>query len=264
MSVESFFNEYFILPIINGTGYNIYNTIAYGVIFIVASLLVYKVLIKMKIKIDEKFIISSIPFIVLGGFLRAAEDIMQSAGLGKNILLITPLIYVVVFVIAFFSLVIIKSFTNNFHKPWSFVGIICLLSFSPYLLYAKSFLVEAFATIVFLSLIWIIIIFGLGKITSFFKKINAFVLSSHMFDATTTFVALSNYSYFEQHVVTGFFINMFGPAVVFALKFIVVSLVLLIFDKNFKKNENNYLKFIVLLLGLGPGMRNFLRIIFGV
>ena len=54
----------------------------------------------------------------------------------------------------------------------------------------------------------------------------------------------------------------------FVLKFVVVSIVLYYFDKELNKPEDDqkktFLKIIVLILGMGPGIRNFLRLTMNV
>ena len=104
------------------------------------------------------------------------------------------------------------------------------------------------------------------KIKGFFTNENTFLLNVHMFDATTTFVALTYFNYFEQHVLPGFHIHIFGPASMFILKLVVISAVLYIFDKEMKNDaeKRTFLKIVILILGMGPGIRNFLRMIVGV
>ena len=86
-----------------------------------------------------------------------------------------------------------------------------------------------------------------------------------MFDASTTFVALQFFPYFEQHVLPGFFISMFGPVAMFFIKLPVVAAVLYYLDKDMNEPEKkNFIKIVILILGLGPGLRNFLRLGMGV
>ena len=109
---------------------------------------------------------------------------------------------------------------------------------------------------------------NIKKLSQLFTNENTFLINVHMFDATTTFVALTYFPYFEQHVLPGFLISIFGPVVMYALKLVVVSVVLYYFDKELSKPQDmekrTFLKIIVLILGLGPGLRNFLRMIMGV
>ena len=69
-----FFEDYFIRPTLEHTGYNPVNTITYAVALIIALFLVYKVLMKIKIKPDRRLWIDLLPFVFLGGALRALQD----------------------------------------------------------------------------------------------------------------------------------------------------------------------------------------------
>ena len=51
--MPDFFQQYFIDPVMTGSGYNIYNTLAYAVILVVAAFATYKLLKKMKITIGK-------------------------------------------------------------------------------------------------------------------------------------------------------------------------------------------------------------------
>ena len=92
-----FFQTYFIDPIKYGTGYNIYNTAMYAVLLVLAAVIVYKVVKKMGIRIDKNFLFAVSPYIFLGGLLRALQD----AKIFSTVFLITPLIYVSIFIFAF-------------------------------------------------------------------------------------------------------------------------------------------------------------------
>ena len=83
-----------------------------------------------------------------------------------------------------------------------------------------------------------------------------------MFDATSTFVALQYFGYYEQHVVPSIFINIFSPISFVFLKIVGIVAILLLLDR-FKGDEefNNYLKLIIGILGLGTGTRDFLRLL---
>jgi len=281
----SFIEEYFISPIVQGTGYNIYNTAAYAVILVLMALGTYKLLKLLKINIDSRFFAGILPFIFLGGLMRALEDFSQmtgtalpgliiegSGGIGKNILFITPLIYVTMFVIALAAFLIsvfaAKHTKLSYEKYWFGIGAVICIGFmaafvriaEPNALLLMS-LIFLTLTAIFAGLYRFRDRIGLG----FLSRMNTFILLAHLFDATTTFVALSFFPYFEQHVLPGFLIGVAGPAVMFPLKLLVVGLVLYAFDKDIKdKDRNIFLKIVVLILGMGPGLRNFFRLIMGV
>ncbi len=69
-----FFEENFVAPIIQNGWFNPYNTIAYGAILIIGVVLVYKLLEKLKINIDKKFLLAILPFVVWAPVTRAIRD----------------------------------------------------------------------------------------------------------------------------------------------------------------------------------------------
>src|SRR3989344_5529610 len=113
-----FIQKYFISPIYTGEGYNVYNTAAYAIILIIAAYGVYKLLKKLKIEIDRKFFLGILPFVAMGGALRALQD----SSLTANPLFITPIIYFTIFFIALASLVFSRLLERHtkfaYYKSW--------------------------------------------------------------------------------------------------------------------------------------------------
>ena len=266
-----FFETYFVEPVLTGSGYNIYNTAVYAVLLIAAAFLTYRLLRFMKIDIDRKFFFCILPYVALGGFLRGLEDYFEFAGLAKNVFLITPLIYVSLFVIALASLmfsVLMQKWTKTpYHKIWFVLGVIFNI-----IVISQMRLESSFALFAMLGIAagWVSLLFVARNFTrarTFLSDENMLIMGAHLFDATTTYVALAFFpNYFEQHVLPGFFIGFLGPASMFLLKLIVVPLVLYAIDKELSKEhqKRTFLKIVVLILGLGPGLRNFSRLVMGV
>ncbi len=79
-AVNDFWSTYFVDPIMAdskgeaGAKYNIYNTVIYGLIFFLLFLLVQELLEDLKIEVDERFVIASVPLLILGGTSRVLED----------------------------------------------------------------------------------------------------------------------------------------------------------------------------------------------
>src|SRR3989337_2368655 len=98
MPISEFLQEYFIKPYFENEGYNLVNTLTYGIILILIIYLVNNVLHKYKFKVSNKLISSILPFILFGSSLRVVED----AGiLPQTPLLATPGIYFVVMAFLF-------------------------------------------------------------------------------------------------------------------------------------------------------------------
>lgn len=258
-----FLEEFFINPIIYGIGYNIANTIVYAVILIIALFGVIKLLKKMKIKTNRKLWFDLLPFVLLGGSLRALQDIGFFESLGDlQYLFVTPLIYIFIFLIALASLIISKKWkdiTRNFgmilfgisiifvllnSKNWFGLGIVLGLTF----------------------LVFLITYFYMNFVKSklLLKPENWMPLFAHTLDACASVTAISIIGgYQEQHVVPGFLFSYLPFWVFIPLKVIVVLLIIYIIEKESKREWNWMLKFAIFVLGMGPGLRNTLTLLIG-
>ena len=295
--MADFFQTYYIDPIIYNTGYNIVNTVTYAIILVAAVILTFRMLKKLGVAIDRNFFFGIMPFIALGSVLRGWEDLLEATkasaafldsplrafilvdaqGVPRNLLLVSPIMYITVFAIALSSLLLALALQKlrkiDYHKTWFSTGIIIIAVALSQLKFTDFF---AMSMMLSIAAVWAMAFFAVKKlgiknrihtIERLFTKENQFILSIHMFAASTTFVALQFYPYFEQHVLPGFLISIFGPAAMFVLKLIVVSLVLFYIDKDFSKKDaqkKNFIKIAIVILGLGPGLRNFLRLGMGV
>src|SRR3989338_1217510 len=128
-----FFEQYFIDPITSGSGYNIYNTLAYAALLIVAVFVTYKLLKKMKIAIDDRFMLGVLPYVILGGLLRALKD----ASIVSSFVFKTPVIYIVIFLAALGGLIISKAIEIlkgkrwpqlGYHVIWAAIGFVAVLA----------------------------------------------------------------------------------------------------------------------------------------
>jgi uncharacterized membrane protein len=121
---------------------------------------------------------------------------------------------------------------------------------------------SGFLTVLSLVGVWALVFFGISKLRPKLLSLqNAGILVAHLFDASSTFTALTFYGFYEQHVLPSFLIDKFGPWVMFPLKIIVVWAVLEIIDRS-KEDEflKRFLKIAILVLGLALGLRDFLTI----
>ncbi len=253
-----FIKQYFVDPIIYKNGYNVYNTITYALLFVVFSYLIYESIPK-KIKIDSKFILSSIPFILLGSTLHVLED----AGIFNTFLLITPMVWILLATYAFLSFFI--SFEiyghENYYKLWGALGAIPLLIFLSMI--KVNYPIYLF-NIILSTIISCTIAYIISRRLNFMNKFNMNVLFIHMFDASTTFSALLTGDYFEEHVIGGIFTRIFGPIGMYVLKIPVLLFVFWELEKEKNVKLRNFVYLLIIILGLGPGTRNMLRLIMGV
>lgn len=267
-----FIEDYFIRPLTEHSGYNIVNTATYAIILIVSLFVIYKILIKMKIKFDKNLFLSLLPFVFIGGALRALKDVSFFDFLGVyHILFATPFIYILVFLLAFFSLIISKYLWEGFIK---YFGVILLvISIIPVIFFIKD-VNSAFIILFVAFLSYAVVYFVLKclKIKILSKSYSPYLLLAHLFDASTAFVAVSVIGgYKESGIFTSFFFSEVPGFFFIPVKALIILVVLYFINKeNSKKilsedeiNIKWFLMFSILVLGLGPGLHNFFSILMG-
>ncbi|MCS7106005.1 MAG: DUF63 family protein [Candidatus Aenigmarchaeota archaeon] len=241
--------EFLLKPAIE-TGYTWDKTLTYGIILILAVLLIFKMLKKLKVKIDGKFSLAIFPFVIFGGVLRVLRDL----GILTSFLFATPYIY---FLVAFItiatlliSLLIEKRFRVAYTKVIFLTGFILfslvIVKISPiYLTRALYVLAFFFPFLVLLILVeW--------------KKENKAVTLIQTFDGIVTFVAINFFGYSEQHVLPTFFIQTFGAFTFPLIKIVAVVLALIAIDKFFEDREmKNFVKLCIAILAGGTSTRDF-------
>lgn len=110
--ILDFIYRYFIRTI--GLGYNPVNTVVYSVILAVSILMVARLLMKLKVEPDERFILSTSPYIVIGSAGRALRDL----GFFNSFFFVSPLIFFLVFAYALPCLVISLFAGKKINKPY--------------------------------------------------------------------------------------------------------------------------------------------------
>jgi len=331
--VNDFWNEFFVNPImadskgVAGAKYNIYNTVAYGLGFFLLFMAINELLTRWKIELNEKFVFSCIPLLVLGGVVRVLED-ADTFRPPIQYFFISPLIYGILVI---YSLLIISlgvwlsksalpsltkglglvSFTIGGYGLWwyfapgdwihpSFWALV-VLSFTaltaefyrgkplrdPVLFFGISStltLILAYLTlaqneIVNPDIFWntLVIASSLTMVVWFFcqvvlekplSPVYLLLYLGHFIDGSATYLGIDTYGYTEKHVLPDFFIEYFGSAIVMLpLKFLVVTGVITALEVEKSNDEDPgmvaLLIMFLLALGLGPGTRDILRIMFG-
>ncbi|MCS3923051.1 DUF63 family protein [Methanosalsum natronophilum] len=275
--INQFIFTYYIDPIVYDSGYNIVNTLTWAIILGISIFGIIKLLEKLKIIIDNKFILSLIPFIFAGASFRVVED----AGVidpPYSYLLITPNIYLLVFIFTVASLVLCKGLESkglidNYRKLFISLGIIwfilnigILLSVATISFPTAIVFVLAVSTI--LTYILMKASYALGsEILS--PKLNIAIIWSHLLDASSTYFGVDFLGYREKHVVPAYLIEITNTALVmFPLKIVSIMLIIYVLDKYINEPEDielkNVVKLVIIILGLSPAIRNTLRITFGI
>lgn len=100
----------------------------------------------------------------------------------------------------------------------------------------------------------------------FLRPENLAIIFAHSLDGGATWTGMSFFGYGEKHVLPSIMIAHTGSALLFLLSKVILALVAVyLLDVSFKrymKNQNiaGLTKFTIIVLGLGPGIRDMLRI----
>ncbi len=246
-----------------GPGYNILNTLVFGVLLGIIVILIIKMFRYIK-KDPKDLLIPVIPFIFFGSSTRALVD---NGIYPLSYWLITPGIYFITGFATIITLLVsiyIEKKTNFDYRYFILmIGvIICLpnvLNISHINLVA---LIQVLGSWALVSSVFIIM---RNKWSLIKDKFNLSVLSAHIFDASATFVAIDFYPYGEQHVLPNALIGLTGTALVmFPLKIAVILLALYVIDSYIEdKTIKNMLKLAIFILGMSTGLRDLLSLVIG-
>ena len=277
--IREFLYKYYIDPIRYGQAYTLVDTLTYALILIAAVYIVYRGLQRYKIAVDDELVLATMPFVVLGGLLRVVEDTgMITSDL--RFLLITPLIFFTVFVVAAVALFAGKLAENaglvaRYSRVYGGVGIVaCLLSTAALVWFGLSettialdvlVAILALASVSSLAL-WALLVYG-AKWDYASNILYKLLIFGHMLDASATSYGIDIHPihYVEQHVVGSNLIEATGTAFSMFLLKIAVLIPAIYILEMYKKEGSPGLWHLILLamivVGMAPGIRDMVRMV---
>jgi len=179
----------------------------------------------------------------------------------------SPPIYFLIFAIGIFSLLLgiflQKKFNIKYHKTVFAVGVL-LLIYNASITEIGNWI--SLSIVALLVGFWAVLFFGISKLKpKLISMENAGITVAHLLDASASFTAIQFFGhffgYYEQHVLPSFLIGLAGPWIMFPLKIGVILPILYILDKHAEDEQfKNFLKFVILILGLALGTRDMLTV----
>jgi len=265
MDIWEFIKKYYIDSIVYKQGYNPVNTLTWAIILVLAVILLYRTLKKYGIRFDEKFTAGNIPFILLGSSLRVIED-ARFLNPPVSYFFMTPLIYILIFLIAFPTLFIsIKLRKERYWIHYGAAGSVLFLITLSLLLLNLEPVNWWVLPLTFLFAGILTFLYSIGT-SRFFSKMNntlsKTVFFSHIIDGFATFAGIQYLGYWELHVLPRFLINTFGAWIMIPAKIIVFIAILYVLDSSEEEEMKDFVKFVLIVLGLAPGLRDGLRMTF--
>ncbi len=281
-TIWQYINKYYISGIINDTSYNPVDTVTYAIVLGISLFLVLKLLEKLNIELNTRFIIAVVPYIFAGSSLRVLEDSNIFAP-PLRYLFVTPIIYFFMFASTLFFLTIAVNLESrgkikDYHVFFCYAGMMwTVINIATLLVIGEVKNPIPAAAILIFGAVAAGIIYLISRSLNFTlltNKLNISLLFAHLLDASSTFVGMDWLGYYEKHVAPTFFINLAGnytdhpSLVMYPLKLLVFIPVLYMLDYKFDTEKEKRLialmKLAILVLGLSPATRNTLRILMGV
>lgn len=277
MDLIDFINRNYIEGIISDTSYNHFDMITYVIILFAGVYAVQKLLNKLKIKVDEEFVLATIPYIFMGSVFRVIED----ADLLKppvKYFFITPLIFFVIFVICFGILLLTRylekiKIIRNYIHVYAIAGVVLSLAGIAILVYFSSSdwnpIILVYSLVPALALTEIVKrvspAIGMAYLRS---RMYSFAMFSFLLDSFTTYIGVDLFGYINKHPFSSFLTSIFGTgAVLIPLSLILVILIIFLLEKDswedYDKDEKYMLTLTLIVLGFSMGARNLLAMAFG-
>jgi len=284
--ISDFIYKYYIDPIRMGQPYNIVDTLTYALILVLGVYLLYRWMSQstwlsdIGFKIDARFILATLPYVVLGGLLRVVQDTGMITG-DFQFLLVTPLIYFVLFFFTISMLFLsryltLQGFTKSFLTFYTFAGImsafvVLLVLFAWGINYAQ---VDLFilAIIPLMALTATFLVWACMRYLLQWEYVTdplyLILIFGQLLDASATSYGIDlhpSVRYIEQHVVGSGLIELTHTAfVMFPLKLVVLFPAIYIMEL-YRKEANPAFWHLVLLamivVGLAPGIRDMMRMV---
>ncbi len=293
-----FFDTYFF----SAPGYNLYNTIVYSTVGILAIYLIGKIIIELnskgsskwgedkyiEIKMDNEFFVAILPYIFIGSTLRALQDIAKEGliispyEIFADRVFVTPGVYIVTILltitVGIASIYISQEYfqEHRYFSNWRYTfaasGIvleaILIVPFIPLLLTAEINILGGLSIILGTALFAIIFHYSADLYSKRFateapiRREEKLAMITQMFDAINTVIAVEFFAYQEKHYLPSILFQTPAGSWPFLLvKFGVVSLFLWALRGFEDRNIERWLLWVVFLLGLATGTRDFLRLV---
>ena len=270
--IQEFITKHYVDPIVTDSGYNIVNTLTWAMVLVICVYILHslKLFKRLGVTIDRRFVIGVVCYVLFGSSLRVLVDADIFAP-PLQYIFITPNIYFVVFAITMLSLMLsLRIYKERYYISFAAIGLgltsvnIGVLLWSEGIAHPGEALLIVALTVLITASIYMGA--GFAKIEFLRGRFNIAILGAHLLDASSTTVAIDVLTGYQgKHVVENYLIDLTGTgAVMYPLKLLLLIPMLYLIDSEFDEIElRDLLKLVVLVLGLAPGCRNTILILFG-
>jgi len=284
MGPGGFFHDYFVKPLQTGEGYNLYNTLAYGVLLFLSAYIVLRLFRRGGLRLNRELFIALVPFVLFAGIIRALEEFARVSGEGAvphSFLFLTPGIYFLTFALAMIFLgagVVLKR-GYRFVYQSGFLLCSLALAFFLYDIYLvgserafSSFsgnLLElrtgVFAWIALFSMGLAVLAIIAARRLGFGSRPNALILGGAAFDVSSVTLAALSLGYTAEQPLTQSMLSV-HPLLYPAFKMGLFLGFLYFVERSIPEEDQAhwFTKLLLLVLALPMGLHNSLQVLLGV
>ncbi|OYT42739.1 MAG: hypothetical protein B6U78_00440 [Candidatus Aenigmarchaeota archaeon ex4484_224] len=235
-------------------GYTWYTTLTYSLLFFLGIYIIFKILKKLKIKIDYKLAFAIFPFILIGSTLRTMRDAL----ILTSLVFVTPQIYFLISLLTLTILFISKTIEQKFFIPYEKISFISGIIVEIFLLLTLP--IYYFKALIYL--IPLLTFFFLLVFNSNTKIENKILIFSQAYDASISYTAMKFFGYKEQHVLPNILFSLAPLETFLIIKPLIAILSIILLDYYIKQKDlNKYLKMIITIIGIAQGTRNLLNLL---
>ncbi len=239
--------------------YTVFTTLI-NVFFAVSVFLFLNYLVeRKKLKIDLTLFHGSASWILFGVSIRFLKD-LDVVSTPISIFISTPFIYLEVFFLAMFVYFTVR-------KIWSFAPLFVTIP----LLVFEILVAEKFNLLALLSIVFLLSLFFFFAKKVLKNKDSMYAFTGQMLDGVSTFVSLTFFNFYEEHILSNFVMSFFEKMGIFlfgstAWSFLLVKFLLVFFTIKFlevklPENERYLFNFFIFVIGFAVGLRNTLNVV---
>lgn len=277
--ITEFITKYYIDPVRYNQPYNLVETLTFALILIVSLYIIYWWLKREQIAVNRKFILATIPFVILGALVRTIYDTGMVTS-DYKFLLVTPLVYFVMFFFTVTVLVVTRALETRgmirkYLHWYRNVGIVSSVAIALLLvnwgLTKTTIALDVFLIIGGMAIASSLAVWGFIKYVLKWEYASdplfKILIFGQMLDASATAygIDLHPLGYVEEHVVGSALIAWTGTAFSFFPLKLVVLLPAIYLMQSGKKEMQPILWHLIILaliiVGLGPGLRDMVQMV---
>jgi uncharacterized membrane protein len=237
-------------------------------ILIVILLVLWKVF--QKLKLDKDFVKAIIPYMFVGIFIRVLADTGFFAW--DQLWSVTPGVYITSILLASFFIVaglIAQKYLKISYWIVPFVAgvlitVYLFVQIATYFTHPERMFYPIGLALSITTLVYAVSV--LFKQKFLMRLDNLAIIFAHQLDAASTFIAINQYGFYEEHILPGFFISLFGnnAIIMIPIKLLIVALALYYLEEWYSqeggttRSKTMYAmaKLLIFIIGIGPGTRN--------